>query len=161
MPDDLHLSVALWLELTRRIRGRASTRPNERRLRAISTLCPTSLPCVGRRRARWLAVMDQVSRAMPADGTKAANCQKAERSARPRFAGSFRQAKGLAVRGSYTVPRIMPMAVFSGGPRGVDAAMSRYEIKSCAHAKAARDNPDGLPLRCVCVEVYCVERRRT
>jgi hypothetical protein len=30
-----------------------------------------------------------------------------------------------------------------------------------ALAKAARDDPDGLPLHCVCVEAYCVERRRT
>ena len=30
-----------------------------------------------------------------------------------------------------------------------------------ALAKAARDDPDGLPLHCVCVEVCCVERRRT
>ena len=61
----------------------------------------------------------------------------------------------------WSAPRKLQVAAQYLGLRGVDATILRYEVRGCAHAKAARDDPDGLPLRCVCVEVYCVELRRT
>ena len=49
--------------------------------------------------ARRLTMRGQVSRTVPADGTKAAHYQEAERSARLRFVCSFRQAKKLCRAG--------------------------------------------------------------
>jgi hypothetical protein len=72
-----------------------------------------------------------------ADGTKAANYQIAESSARLRFVGSCRQAKSLAVRASYTIIEKMPIAAL-GSLASTRAWPSEHLLKRPARLKRAK-----------------------